>query len=197
MRLAGQRQTPLVDCVTTARSDNGLTHMTPSAAKMILDSWFRDRHVESVRCIHIEDPAKDPHSRYEVTLETVFEPTSLEMGRLELWLTKSGEISVGFETVERVAKRLNVKGIKSGFAAGHEPQEISKEGLLAVLDLVANGEIAIHPAVLPLIGISHVTAYTSAQALTRLVNAGYSATQWLHRRQHGDNGSLLEYRAWI
>jgi hypothetical protein len=171
--------------------------MTPNTAKMMLDNWFRDRDVKRIRSVHVENPAKDPHARYEVIHETVFEPASLEMGRVEVWLTKSGEISVGFETIERVAKRLSVKGSKSGFAAGHEPQMISGQGLLAVLDLVAEGEIGLRPTVLPLIGISHVLAYTSPQALTHLAHAGYQATQWLHvREEHGENSDLLEYRAW-
>jgi hypothetical protein len=69
--------------------------------------------------------------------------------------------------------------------------------LLAVLNLVADGAIALHATVLPLIGISRIVAYTSPQALTRLASAGYGARQWLHvSEEHGDNRALLEYRAW-
>ncbi|HWW78317.1 MAG TPA: hypothetical protein VNY82_01895, partial [Steroidobacteraceae bacterium] len=165
--------------------------------KTMLDSWFHDRHVETVRCVHVENPAKDPYVRYEVIHETAFEPAPLGMGRVEVWLTKSGEISVGFETMDRVAQRLSVKSSKSGFASGHEPQRISKEGLLAVLDLVANGGIALHATILPLIGISRVMAYASAESLVHLANAGYRATQWLNATgEHPDNRSLLKYRAW-
>jgi hypothetical protein len=147
--------------------------------------------------VHVKNPAKDPHARYEVIHETAFEPASLEVGRVEVWLTESGEISIGFETVERVAKRLGVRAAKSGFAAGHEPQAMSRESLLALLDLVANGDVALHATIVPLIGISDVTAYTSATALARLAEMGYTATRWLRpREQRGDGVSLLQYQPW-
>src|ERR1700761_7905426 len=103
-----------------------MLNVTLDAAKIALDTWFDDRHAESVQRVHVDNPAKDPHARYEVIREIAFEPASLEVGRVELWFTKSGEISIGFETVERVAKRLGVRAAKSGFAAGHEPQAMSK-----------------------------------------------------------------------
>jgi hypothetical protein len=171
--------------------------VTPDTAKTTLDTWFGDHHVESVHRIYVENPAKDPYARYKVIHETILEPTSLEMARVEVWFTDSDEIAIGFETIERVAKRLSVSSSKSGFAAGHEPQRVSREGLLVMLDIVAAGEIALHATILPLVGVSGITAYTSSDALARLANVGYDVTQWLHaRKQHGKSISLLEYRAW-
>ena len=84
--------------------------------------WYRQRLGDAgVAFTEINDPPVDPDDSYYVVYEVRFEPIDLDKARLEIWLTDSGQVAVGIETRERIARRLMVRTLRSGFVGGHEP----------------------------------------------------------------------------
>ena len=127
------------------------------------------------------EPMVDPHARYLVVYEAVFEPRSLDQGRVEVWITNDGQVAVGFERRDRIAGRLGVRNTRQGFAAGHEPARVEPMGLKALLTLVASGGIVVSARVLPWIGLGSTSACANEEALESLAVAGYEKTGWLRQ----------------
>ncbi|MDX1396809.1 MAG: hypothetical protein R3195_20715 [Gemmatimonadota bacterium] len=129
--------------------------------------------------------------------EMVIEGDSPDHARVELWVTTDGRMAVGLETRDRVATRLRVRNRRPGFATGHEPEEVSKNELIALLDAVAGGELALVARIWPLIGLGGCTAIAGPGVIDRLRLAGYAPRRWLATRDSSWRGlSTLRYRRW-
>lgn len=117
---------------------------------------------------------------YVVSYEVIFEPVSIKHMRLEIWLTNRGEVAIGLETQERVAQRIGCRVVRHGFASGHEPREVTADGLHTLLAAVANGELSI--------GFSAALGMLwSTWAVVRL-----SVLQRLNENRYGDLSWLSE-----
>lgn len=147
--------------------------------RVVLTDWFKQRQPATVQFIESTKPQEDPDSRYTVVYEAVFEPSTLDRFRAEIWATTDGEIAVGLEKRNRIAKRLGVKNWQEGFAAGHEPYQVTQEGLLALLTLVANGEIAITATTFPISGLAKTKAVVHSNSYNILSSQGYDCHRWL------------------
>lgn len=146
----------------------------------ILLDWFKRIQTTGIRFTENTNPGSDPYARYTVAYEAAFEPSSLDRARVEVGLTTDGMIAVGLETKNRIAARLNLKeGKHKVFAAGHEPTEVTKEGLLALLTAVAEGNIAISATSLPLLGLGKTQAVVLSDTDKSLASQGYDARGWL------------------
>lgn len=86
---------------------------------------------------------------------------------------------MGFETRKRVADRLGVKNWRNGFAAGHEPYPMTEPALLALLEMIANGRIAISARVIPFFGLISTKAVVLRDSLDVLIENGYCPLDWL------------------
>jgi hypothetical protein len=144
-----------------------------------ITAWWRGREIRSVDFHEFENPQSDPDSRFTVTYEAVFEPRSLDQARLELWITEAGEVAIGFETRDRVASRLGVRNRRQGFAAGHEPREVSERWLREAIEMVALGDIAVAARTIPLVGLSKTIALVAPPRLATLQGLDPVAAAWL------------------
>ena len=154
----------------------------------VLSEWLKHRKPDAVRFVENTQPEEDPDSRYTVIYEAVFEPSTLDVCRVELWFTTDGEIALGLETRSRIASRLGVKTRQYGFATGHEPRQITQEGLMALLGLVANGEVAIATTTFPIWGLYKAKAFVHPNSFNILSSKGYDCDWWL--------GISNEFHAW-
>lgn len=171
----------------------------PFKAQQVLSQWFTGRQARTITFKEETDPKNDPNEDYFVAYEAVFEPDSLDQTRVAVWVTMEGYVAIGLETHERIAKRLGVNCYKVGFAAGHEPTNITEEGLVAILDLIADGKILITPFVIPLLGLISSKAKVRIDVLEDLILRGYSHVRWLKTVSHKDlidAKHLLEFRPW-
>lgn len=145
----------------------------------VLAEWFRQRKPDGVRFVENTQPQEDPDSRYTAVYEAVFEPSQLDKCRVELWLTTDGQIALGIEKRNRIASRLGIKNRQDGFAAGHEPRQVTQEGLMALLTFVANGEIAITTTTVPILGLNKAKAVVHSSSYDALSSKGYDCDRWL------------------
>ena len=165
----------------------------------ILRDWFATRKTDVVIFQEQLAPAPDPDASYEVKYEAVFEPTSLDQARVEVWVAADGQVAVGFEKLKRVAERMGVKVANDHFAAGHEPHLMTEPGLLLLLDTIADGEIAIDPTVVPLLGVTSTKAVITHDVLNALVSKGYAPVNWfksVDRSEFSKKEGCLKFRRW-
>jgi len=154
--------------------------MSPEQLRKVLASCLQEKQTTGIRFIETTNPEEDPYSRYTVAYEAVLEPNTLDKARIEIWLTTEGAIAIGLETKNRIADRLGIKGGQYKiFAAGHEPTDVTKCGLLALLNVVAEGKIAISATCLPLLGLVKTKAVLLHDTDTFLAANGYNARWWL------------------
>jgi hypothetical protein len=152
---------------------------TEQFREMLLD-WFKRVQTTAIRFTESTNPETDPYARYTVAYEATFEPSSLDRARIEIWLTRDGMIGIGLETRSRIAARLKLKeGKHKVFATGHEPSEVTEEGLLVLLAAVAAGNIAISATCLPLLGPVKTKAVLLSDTDKSLASHGYDARSWL------------------
>lgn len=178
---------------------NNLPVLTPERAKVLLSEWFISKHTTTVVFREETNPKNDPHDDYLIGYEAIFEPKSLEHAYIHIGVTPDGYVAIGFERWERIAERLGAKNSSVRFAAGHEPCFISESGLLAILDLIANGQIAIAPTVIPLIGLVSTKAKVLQDVLEELISKGYSSVSWLNgvsQTEFSEKGRLLQFSRW-
>lgn len=78
---------------------------------------------------------------------------------------------------------------------------MSVEGLLAILDVVATGKIAILPTIVPLFGLISAKAVVSHDILEKLalVSKPYSSISWLKgisQAEFSEERDLLIFQRW-
>lgn len=188
----GQRE-----ILVAARSD--LLPLTPERVQQVLTEWFSRSHPTTVHFKEVTEPAPDPNADYLVVYEAIFEPSSLDQARVELWVTKEGNVALGFERQKRIAERLGVKSKSNRFVAGHEPRRMFESDLLKILDLIATGQIAIDPTVIPIFGLISTKAVASRDVLEHLDFMSYSPLIWLKevsKTEFSKEEHFLRFRPW-
>jgi hypothetical protein len=171
----------------------------PVRVRHILTQWFAKRQASSITFKECIEPKNDPNDDYVVAYEAIFEPSTLDQTRLELWVTTEGCVAIGIETRKRIAERIGVKCWKDRFAAGHEPCFISESALFVILDLIADGKVLIIPSVIPLFGLISSQAAATHDILEKLVLSGYPAVKWIKIASRSDllkENDFLLFRPW-
>lgn len=174
--------------------------LTSQRVKTILAEWFAMRRPSAVEFKEESAPKNSPHEDdYSIVYESVFLPEALDQARVEIWVTDDGNVAIGFEKQDRIARRLGVKGGSDRFAAGHEPCAMTEAGLLSLLDRIADGEIAILATVLPLVGLTSTKAVVTDDNLKMLSSKGYTPIDWLSDISPAEflnKDDLLRFRRW-
>ncbi len=133
--------------------------------------------------------------------EASFQPAALDKARIEFWFTNMGYIAIGIETYDRIAQRLRLRAIRHGFAVGHEPGTVSRDGLQMVFDAVTKGEIFIVVGI-ALELVSSARVYMVASTKDAIAKSGYKCSDWISPIPNDDVeklsslGSVVSYRAW-
>lgn len=168
-------------------------------ARELLASWFHSRPRGGVVLHEETNPRADPHARYNVVYEARLVPPALDQMQVEVWVTSDGGIAVGIERTERVAERLGARLRRHRFAAGHEPAQVALSGLVALLDLVAEGGIGVEALVPPLLGLTQTKAVLLHGSVSELRSRGYEACNWIETSPTAPRlpfTRLLPYRPW-
>ncbi len=172
--------------------------LSPMETHEELEKWFSAKNCGSVAFRPEHVPRREASDDYEVVYEAHFESTLLAQARIEVWLTSEGRIAVGVETRERIARRLGVRTSRSGFAAGHEPNNASLRGLLDLLELCSTGKIAVI-ARSGLFGLGKTTAALPKPFLETLSMVGYGYLGWLRPLEEVSptrNLKVLTFEPW-
>jgi len=148
------------------------------------------------------NPAFDPNDDYRMIYQASFEPTTLDKARIEFWLTDSGHVAVGIETYDRIARRLGVKPIRHGFAGGHEPKTVSKDGLKILFGAVTRGKMFIVVRNALRIATS-AKIYMTAADCDAIARSGYGRSDWISPMSDVDAarlsswfGTVIDYQPW-
>ena len=156
--------------------------MDKSTLQHLLKSFLRDRAEATGAAISFQEdpsPTSDPADSYALSYSAVIEPTSLDRCRIEIWLTDTGHVAAGIEKWRRLADRLKLrtsKGVR--FAAGHEPGVINEAALLALLAVIASGQISILYRTVWR-RLSGASAVITPQGLSALQESGYQRLRWI------------------
>ncbi|MCU7965872.1 MAG: hypothetical protein KZQ74_01460 [gamma proteobacterium symbiont of Bathyaustriella thionipta] len=153
--------------------------LTPEKVQKLLSDWFVTKKTDKVEFREEKQPKNDSQDDYLVAYEAVFEPRALDQARIEIWVTPDGHIAIGVERWRRIKERLHIKCWSDRFASGCEPQCMSETELLAYLNLIAEGEIAISSTVIPLFGLISTRLVVSNDAFNKFVIKGHSSINWL------------------
>src|SRR5688572_1894744 len=149
------------------------------AVQRVLSEWFSKRGPSSVGFRENMAPPSDPHARYVVRYEVVFEPLMLDQARVEIWETAEDNVAIGLERTRRIAQRLGVNGGTDRFAAGHEPLRVAPLGLIAIMEAIANGEVMVSAMTLPWLGVVSTRAIAPREVIQALVDSGYDSEKWI------------------
>jgi hypothetical protein len=147
------------------------------------------------------DPIADPQDDYRVIYEAAFEPADLDKARIEFWLTDTGHTAVGVETYARITQRLQLRAIRHGFAAGHEPRTATVDSLRTLFDILTLGKFFIVVRSLLRV-VSSVQLYMTESDRDTISRLGYPSN-WISSIPSNDPGRLapwrgevLTYRPW-
>jgi hypothetical protein len=86
------------------------------------------------------DPKTDD---YRIVYEALFEPQRLDAACIHFSLTDAGYVGMGIETYGRLAQRLSLHTIRSGWVVGHEPRSTTPNILRKYFSAVARGQVMI------------------------------------------------------
>lgn len=161
---------------SSARPPSG-TEDVRNALKRFATSrpWTALRFTENTA--PVTNPREDD---YVVTYEAAFEPTDLEQAYLKIFLTERGEVGIGLETRERIARRLGTRLLtgKKAFATGRELASLDCEELIRFIKIVAQGKIALQ-ATVGLAGLGNVRAIVRPKTVAALAPRNSRLWDWL------------------
>jgi hypothetical protein len=172
--------------------------LSPDELRTTLRTWFHERRTTEVT-LHENTPgANDDSDRYTVRYEASFEPRALDQARVEVWGTDDGQVAIGFELYARVASRVGGRRrYAKRFVGGHEPCPLGRAGLLAILDAIAGGELAVTVLALPWLGVVSARAGAAPEVVASLRAQGYAWGRWIAPIQPDPVvGRVLRFRGW-
>ena len=134
-----------------------------------LRRWIVSKQFNQVSLQEDTDPARDPQDDYSLIYIGKFVPKSTRAATLEVHLSDTGGIGIGFDTREGIARRLAVKNRRQGFGDGFEPQLLDRADLFLLLDLVSAGQVGIRARIIPWYGLGQTGAILLAEKNTAAV----------------------------
>jgi hypothetical protein len=154
-------------------ANNIVANLSKDRIRQLLVEWFATKQAAVVKFREETEPKNDPHDNYFVVYEACFEPSSPNQMRVEILVTTDGHVSVGIETRNRLANRLGVKNLREGFVVGHEPTAMTEKSLLAILDLICDGQLSISVNIWPWLGLGGTRPELLPQFQELLKSTGY------------------------
>jgi hypothetical protein len=144
--------------------------MMAESVRSALHAWM-DRYTESsnVSLVELNVPRHDSSDDYSISYEASFESKDYERAYLNLFVSTMGNVGIGLETRERVARRLGVKNWtkRLAFAVGHEPGPLTLAQLQIFIELVANAKIVLIVKT-SLLGLGSIEASVRPEDLAQL-----------------------------
>lgn len=167
--------------------------MSPANAHELISSWFVSQSASDVELRESFPSAHRPNDDYSVVYEAIFEPSSLDKARVEIWITKEGRVAFGFETRQRIAGRFALVNWRKGFAAGHEPRALSPNDVIALLRAASDGKLLLN--IRTLFGVLNgIRALMSEEDRRALQDVGRDNFGWVGITKNDSNGRNLESR---
>lgn len=163
----------------------------------VLREWLAANPLQSVKFQEDNSPTNDLLEDYAVKYEAHFRPSSREQAGLAIVATTNEHIGIGLETRANVARRLNIRNMRNGYAAGFEPCEKSEKQLLLFLDLVRQGRVAILASCWPVVGLGKTCAAVRQRDLPS--NFDFGPRGWLRLLNDSKPTKMsrvLHYEAW-
>jgi hypothetical protein len=189
---------------------SNLPTIVPERVRVLISEseWFASRQTTSIVFKEEKNPYNDPSvDDYLIAYEAFFEPESLEQAYVWISVSTDGSVGIGIERWKRLAERLNVSiagdedsGIR--VVGGVELSFMNESALLAILDLIANGQLAISPIVIPFFGLISTKVVVSQNVFEELISkdvSGNSAFNWLtpvSQLKFTENRRLLHFNRW-
>jgi hypothetical protein len=176
--------------------------MLPVDAHELLSSWFAGKDVPDITFRESFPATQDRADDYNVVYEAIFEPQTLDKARIEIWVTDEGNVAFGFETRQRIAARFAVANWRKGFAAGHEPRALSRDGVVALLSTISEGKLLLR--IRTIFGVlGGIRAAMSEGDRQVLKSAGYDYIDWIGIPREpivplrfGIPGTHVRFRPW-
>ena len=160
----------------------------PDRVRVLVSEWFASRQTTTVAFKEETNPENDPNvDDYLIAYEAFFEPESLEQAYVWVQVSTDGAVGIGIERWKRITERLGVRvradeyyGVRD--AGGVELSFMNESVLLAILDLIADGQIAISSTVIPFLGLTSTKVVMPQDVLEKLISKdvlGNSTFDWL------------------
>jgi hypothetical protein len=125
--------------------------------------WLSAKRFVAIDVAEISDPPFDPHDDYKVIYTAKFSPQSDQQAMLELHLTDNGYVGIAFESRQRIAKRLNVKNHREGYADGFEPCIDNWSEVASILDMASSGALIVRARIIPWYGLGTTAAFLKTE----------------------------------
>jgi hypothetical protein len=165
-----------------------------------ITEWFGKRHPVSVDFRDTTHPDNDPIEDYEAVYEAWFKPRAANIAQIALFVTSDSQTAIGFECRGRIAQRIGVKTPKPNRIAGrHEPLLLTVEGIIAILDAAANGEMCVLTRQWPFVGLVSTSVIMAEESLAVLHQRGYHATSWIRpakEAKHKPSAATICFAPW-
>lgn len=143
----------------------------PDQAPDELRSWIGDQLPDDVAMKVSRGMEQDEFDDYNIEYEIAFSPLSLDCMSIIISHTSDGHWGVGIEPIARVLSRLGRASSVQRYSGGFEPCVDDFGGIVAILNAVRGGELAVgfsRAPVLGLIGVSVMAEKQSYGALSCL-----------------------------
>lgn len=178
--------------------ENDQLQAEPSRIRRLIESWFSSRNFSSVDLCINTAPPDDCDEDYTVLYEIGLKPDRLEQSCAEIWITTEGRVGIAFERWSRVARRMGVVCRRDRFVGGYEPKPVSDRELIAVLDAIAAGVLAVLPVVIPFVGLSWAHTLMRSVRRSEIGRSFEGNIDWVHAVDDTMWRLLpiLEYEAW-
>lgn len=185
----------------SATVGNNTRSPDPTAVSHLIRRWIHERQLDPFPFSEEMDPQDDPngYDDYQLSFRAALLPAALDRMQVHVRLTTDNAVGIGVESQSRIARRLGVRCLNSQrYAGGSELTDISGPGLIALLDLIAGGQLGIKTTVLPLIGLVSTKAVVEFNAFKKLVASSHPLLAWLQivdeRQFH--HPRVLHFQPW-
>jgi hypothetical protein len=161
-----------------------------------LRRWLVSKQFNQVTLQEATDPARDPKDDYSLIYIGKFVPKSTRAATLEVHVNDTGEIGIGFDSREGIAKRLAVKNHRQGFGDGFEPRRLERGDLFLLLDLVSAGQVGIRARMIPWYGLGQTGAILLSEENTAAVTL-LRRFYFSSRMRRASLAKTLQFEPWL
>jgi hypothetical protein len=160
-----------------------------------LRRWMVSKQFNQVSLQEATD-LRNPKDDYSLIYIGKFVPRSTRAAALEVHVSDTGEIGIGFDTREGIAKRLAVKNHRQGFGDGFEPRRLERGDLFLLLDLVSAGQVGIRARIIPWYGLGQTGAILLSEENTAAVTL-FRRFYFSARMRRASLAKTLQFEPWL
>ena len=170
----------------------------PSRLRRLIEGWYSSRSFRSVELCVNTAPSGDYDQIYTVFCELKFKSDRLELPYTEIWITTAGDVGIGFERWSRIARRMGVVCRRDRFVGGHEPRRVLDGELIAILDAIAGGNLAVLPMAIPFFGLLSARTVMRSVERSELGKLCEGSIDWVYTVSDvvWRHFPILEYESW-